>query len=82
MGEVWAVDAVEAVEAEGWRRRRSLERRWCWWWACAPPVSAIIVGVTSAATPQPKSLKMRWLISIMVRVTAPVADEKVPMNSE
>ena len=79
MGEVWAVDAVEA---EGWRRRRSLERRWCWWWACAPPVSAIIVGVTSAAMPQPNTLKIRCEISIMVNVTAPVADENVPMNSE
>ena len=49
---------------------------------CAPPVSAIIVGVTSAAMPQPKSLKIRCEISIIVRVTAPVADEKVPMNSE
>ena len=48
----------------------------------APAVSASMVGVTSAATPQPKTLKMRRPRSIMKRVTVPVALEKAPMNSE
>ena len=46
------------------------------------PVMKRSEGVTSAAKPQPKTLKMRRPSSIMKSVTAPVHEENVPMNSE
>ena len=56
--------------------------KWTWKGRSTPPEKASIAGVTSAATPQPKTLKIRRPSSIMKRVTEPVAVEKAPMNSE
>lgn len=46
------------------------------------PVARSTAGVTRAATPQPKNLKMRCPTSIITSVVAPVAEENCPMNSE
>lgn len=40
------------------------------------------MGVMRAATPQPYFLKIVRESSIITKVTAPVAEEKSPMNAE
>ena len=46
------------------------------------PVTPSMVGVTSAATLHPNLAKIDRPSNIMTNVTAPVADEKLPMNAE
>lgn len=43
---------------------------------------ALTVGVTNAAVLQPNFSKIVLPNNIMMNVTAPVADEKFPMNAE
>lgn len=45
------------------------------------PVISSTVGVILAATPQPNFLKIQRERSIMMKVTAPVQDEKSPMKA-
>ena len=46
------------------------------------PVMRMTDGVMSAATPQPNFLKITLDSSIMMKVTAPVLEEKSPMKAE